>query len=226
MRKIALVALLSLPLIADFFPAAMQTSILSVDGKSVKLKQSFPLNGMSGVVVHNYSNKTEAVTSYVVQNNGTVSQLDKDIIPHEALPTINTSVQPNDKVIGGYLYQNVMVLAPDADTYARITEQYKKHWIHPDLYAVYLAKEGEDVPTRENLSDFAKKYEVGLVMIVRNGTAVLFDPVSQQLLNTSTTVSNLPQTGKFPFFTRLDAINEGWFSKKAEGNYYDLMEHL
>jgi len=226
MRRLALIALLSLPLLADFFPATVQTSVTGIEGESIKLKQPFPLKGMSGVVIHNYSNKAEAITSYIVQNNGTVKQLDKDVIHHDALPTINTSIQADDKVIGGYLYQNVMLLAPDAATYARVTSQYKKHWIHPDLYAVYLSKEGDDVPTRENLSDFARKYQVGLVMIVRKGSAVLLDPISQQILNATTSVSNLPQTGKFPFFTHFDTIDSGWFSKKTEGDYYQLMENM
>ena len=49
---------------------------------------------------------------------------DADILQHDELPTIKTTVAPNDKVIGGYLYNNVLLLAPDADTYAKIVSQH------------------------------------------------------------------------------------------------------
>lgn len=124
------------------------------------------------------------------------------------------------------MYQNVLLLAPDAETYARITKAYPKNWIHPDLYALFLSTEGESGPNRKNLSEFAKAYQVGLVFIVRNGKAVLLDPVSQKIINQKK-MENLPQKGKFPFFSRLEKIESGWFdTDKGEKDYYKAMEAL
>ncbi len=227
MHKIALIALLSLPMFAGFFPQTVQTSVKSVKGDSITLKKPFPVNGMSGVVIHNYGNDLTAITSRIAQTsaNTSVALVSKDILHHDELPTIKTPISVNDKVIGGYLYNNVLLLAPDADTYARITSEHTKKWIHPDLFALYLSTEGEEKPTRENLARFAKKYQVGLVYIVRKNSAVLLDPISAKIVSEQP-MADLPAKGSFPFYMRLKSPDSGWFGSDVKGNYYNTMKSL
>ena len=227
MHKIALIALLSLPLFAGFFPQTVHTSVKSVKGNTITLNKKFPINGMSGVVIHNYGNDLTAITSRIAQTSSdkSVALISTDILHHDELPTIKTPVSPKDKVIGGYLYNNVLLLAPDADTYAKITSSHHKKWIHPDLFALYLSVEGEDKPTRENLARFAKKYQVGLVYIVRKNSAVLLDPVSEKIVSQKF-MTNLPAKGAFPFYMRFKKRGSGWFGSDVEGNYYNTMESL
>ncbi|HIQ28412.1 MAG TPA: hypothetical protein EYH42_07915 [Sulfurovum sp.] len=226
MRQIALIIFISLPLFAGFFPPTVHTSISKVNDKSVSLKQSFPVNGMSGVVIHDYGNELKAITSRLVQHTSEDIQLIKsDIIHHDELPTINTNIKKGDKVIGGYLYENILLLAPDAQTYAKITSMHKKRWVHPDLFALFLSKEGDARPNKENLASFAKSYQVGLIYIVGKGTAKLLDPISGQYVGQKT-MGGLPSKGKSPFFMRFDKIDAGWFSEEITENYYKLMDTI
>jgi len=228
MRKIALLSLLSLPLLAGFFPSTVHTSIKSVEGKSIMMKSKFPINGMSGVVIHKYGNGLTAITSRIkqVSSDGTASLIDADIVHHDELPTINTAVAKGDKVVGGYLYSNVLLLAPDADTYAKIVKKNsKKKWIHPDLFALYLSVQGDDKPSKENLSHFAKKYQIGLVYIVRKDTAVLMDPISGQIVSQKS-ISNLPAQGQYPFYMRFDKLESGWFGSEVKGEYYNMVGNI
>ncbi len=229
MPKIALLFLLSLllssPLLAGFFPSSVHTSIKSVDHSSIKLSSAFPVNGMSGIVIHSYKNGSTAITSRIMQvsSDGATSLIDADIIPHDELPTIKTPVKVGDKVIGGYLYENVLLLVPDADTYARVRKLHNKRWIHPDLYALYLSVGGEGKPTRENLAHFAKKYQVGLVYIVRKNSAILLDPISGKIVGEKS-MSSLPKQGQFPFYMRFEKLESGWFGSEVKGNYYQVMD--
>ncbi|HSR73742.1 MAG TPA: plasminogen-binding N-terminal domain-containing protein [Sulfurovum sp.] len=227
MYKIALITLLSLPLCAGFFPQTVHTSIKSVKGNTVTLNSKFPVDGMSGVVIHHYANDLTAITSRITQTSadGSASLLNADILQHDELPTIKTAVAPGDKVIGGYMYNNVLLLAPDANTYAKITSLYDKKWIHPDLFALYLSVEGEEAPTKENLAQFAKKYQVGLIYIVQKSAAVLLDPISGKIL-AKQSISDLPKEGQFPFYMRFEALDTGWFGSDVKGNYYHTMESL
>ncbi|NOR55463.1 MAG: hypothetical protein GQ531_04590 [Sulfurovum sp.] len=231
MRKVALISLLSSlltgPLLAGFFPQTVHTSVRSVSGENIQLNRAFPITGMSGAVIHDYGNSLKAITSRIAQTsgNGASKLISEYIIEHEALPSIKTSVQKGDKVIGGYLYKNVLVLAPDADTYAKVTKSYSKTWIHPDLFALYLSVEGESKPTKENLSHFAKKYQVGLVYIVRKDAAVLLDPISGKII-AKKSVSNLPAKGQFPFYMHFEKLESGWFGGSASGNYYNMVGAL
>ena len=227
MRKIALISLLALPLFAGFFPSTVQTSISAVGEKSVSLSSALPVNGMSGVIIHNYGNELEAIISYLTQTSseGNAKLIETDVIHHDELPTIKTAVASGDKVIGGYLYNNVLLLAPDADTYAKITASYNKKWIHPDLYALFLSEEGEATPSKENLANFAKAYQVGLIYIVKNGSAVLLDPISGNIVGQKT-MTGLPAQAQYPFYMRFDEIQTGWFSKSGKGDYYKIMEKI
>ena len=229
MYKIALIALISVPLFAGFFPQTVHTSIKSVQGNTITLNSKFPLVGMSGAVINNYGHDLTAITSRLTQtsSNGQAQLLEAEVIDHEALPSIKTAVAPKDKVIGGYLYNNVLLFAPDADTYAKITASKQKKWIHPDLFAIYLSIVGDDIPTKENLASFSKKFQIGLIYIVRKDSAVLLDPISGQIVGQKS-MSGLPKEGQFPFYMRLNAIESGWFggSSSTSGNYYNTMQSL
>lgn len=226
MRKLAMMALFSLPLFAGFFPQTVHTSISKVTGNTVLLNSSFPVNGMSGIVVHNYGNNLEAITSRVIQKDaGKVSLLKGDIVHHDELPTIKTAIRSGDKVIGGYLYHNVLLLAPNADIYAKVSSQHNKNWVHPDLFALFLSKEGDTAPNKKNLTAFAKAYQVGLVYIIGKGTAKLLDPISGKIISQKS-IYNLPQQGEAPFFMRLNKLESGLFSSNNKKSYYKLMEML
>jgi hypothetical protein len=227
MRKIAFMVLAALPLFAGFFPPTVQTSISNVAGKNVSLRSALPVTGMSGIVIHNYGNNLQAITRTLMQTSpGKAKLLENDTIIHDELPTIKTAVRAGDKVIGGYLYNNVLLLAPDANTYARVTSSANKQWVHPDLYALFLSQEGEASPSRENLAVFAKKYQVGLIYIIKKNSAVLLDPISGQIVGKKS-VSGMPSKAQYPFYMRFDEIKTGWFSKGSKkGSYYNMVESL
>lgn len=223
MRKIALFALLlSLPLLAGFFPKTVHTSIKSIEGKNITLKSAFPIQGMSGVVIHNYGNDLTAITHRLAQTSskGDAKLLSADVLHHDELPTIKTAAVAGDKVVGGYLYENVLLLAPDADTYAKVTSQYKnKKWIHPDLFALYLAVHDDLLVTKGNLARFAKKFQVGLIYIVRKDSAILLDPISGKTI-AKKAMKGLPSEGRFPFYMRFEKLDTGWFGSDFKGDYY------
>ncbi len=227
MRIFYWVTLLVLPLTAGFFPQTVHTSVTAVSPDKVTLAHPFPVSGMSGVVIHHYGESLDAVTGYIMQpdNSPTAHMLGKGVIHHEQLPTIKTPITKGDKVIGGYLYNNVLLLAPDAESYHTITTQYARTWFHPDLFAAFLSREGEGVPTKENLEAFAKEYQVGLICIVQKDRSVLYDPISHKVV-ASKPFHYTPQKVHYPFFMRFDSIQTGLFSETGDGNYYKTMEQF
>ena len=227
MRIVAILALTLLPLFAGFFPKTTYTSIKEVSDKSVKLTSALPRNGMSGVVIHNYDHGLEAITSRLIQDKaGRVTLQEKEIIHHDKLPSIKTKVNPGDKVIGGYLYDNVLLLAPNKVTYDKITSMYNKKWVHPDLFALFLDKEGDNVPTHANLATFAKAYQVGLVLIIGSKKAKLLDTISGKIVGVQV-MKGLPKKGQAPFFSRLNKMEPASvFSRGLSLSYYELMDAI
>lgn len=226
MYKIIFLLLLSFPLFAGFFPQTVESSISTISGDKITLNNAFPVDGMSGIVIHNYGNDLSGITTYLAQTKGRNARLIvTDILPHKALPSIKTTLAKNDRVVGGYLYENVLLLAPDADTYAQISSDTSRKWIHPDLFAVYLSTEGEGEATRENLALFAKQNQIGLIYIVRRDSAVLLDPISGKIVGKKA-MSGLPKKAKFPFYMRFQELETGWFGSSVKGDFYQAMEAL
>lgn len=226
-HKLLLTLLFSLPIFADFFPKTVYTKVITTSTNKIQLQKPFPKKGMSGVIIHPYGKTVTAITHRIVQQNKNDALLLKtSLITHDKIPTINTTIKRGDKVIGGYLYKNVLLLAPDEKTYKHIINIHNKNWVHPDLFSVYLSGIGETEVTRENLHDFAKKYQVGLVYVIRKNSAILLDPLSQAIISKKT-MKHLPQNGSYPFYTRLDNLNTSWFNfSKKKRDYYLMMEQL
>jgi len=225
MSKILIGLLFSLPLFADLFPATTQSTISNANNNILQISPAFPANGMSGIIIHTYKDGASAATTAAVQNeNGILTIIDSPLMENGKLPQIATKAIVGDKVIGGYLYDNVLLLAPNQNTYNEITSKYKKNWINPDNYASFISQKRDGVPTKENLSSFAKSYQVGLIAIVKKDSIVIYDPLSQRIISKEPFATQA-QT-QTPFFSNFEKVRTGWFGSTVDENYYTLMEQI
>jgi hypothetical protein len=225
MRFFIIAVGLSIALMADFFPRTINTTVSGVNGDTVTLKSKLPI-GMSGIVIHGYGGDLKSITAIIKQTSANEAKIiGKGLVSHENLPAPKTKIKAGDKVIGGYLYDNVLVLAPNADVYNEVTSSYDKNWIHPDEFALFLSTIKEPTPTKENLKAFAKEYQAGLILIVKKESMVLYDPLSEKVVSKR---AYSPKTAyeQAPFYMRLKKIRTGLFGSEYEGNYYKLMENF
>jgi hypothetical protein len=225
MRFFIIAVGLSIALMADFFPRTINTTVSGVNGDTVTLKSKLPI-GMSGIVIHGYGGDLKSITAIIKQTSANEAKIiGKGLVAHENLPAPKTKIKAGDKVIGGYLYDNVLVLAPNADVYNEITSSYDKNWIHPDEFALFLSTIKEPTPTKENLKAFAKEYQAGLILIVKKESMVLYDPLSEKVISKKA-YSTKTAYEQAPFYMRLKKIRTGLFGSEYEGNYYKLMENF
>jgi hypothetical protein len=225
MRFFIIAVGLSIALMADFFPRTINTTVSGVNGETVTLKSKLPI-GMSGIVIHGYGGDLKSITAIIKQTSANEAKIiGKGLVAHENLPAPKTKIKAGDKVIGGYLYDNVLVLAPNADVYNEVTSSYDKNWIHPDEFALFLSTIKEPTPTKENLKAFAKEYQAGLILIVKKESMVLYDPLSEKVVS-KRAYSTKTAYEQAPFYMRLKKIRTGLFGSEYEGNYYKLMENF
>lgn len=207
-----------------FFPNQMETSIKKIINKdSVVLNKPFPKKGMSGIVVHKY--KDFQNISYSITQKEKISTLQKvDVFEHNSLPTSKIKVSIGDKVIGGYLYNRVLAIVPNASTYNKIVKEYsKKDWIHPDIFALFLSMQSEIKITKKNLKSFAKEYHIGLIYIALKNRAILVDAISGKQISQKKITLN-SQKADYPFYTRIKFLEAGWFESEIKGDYFKEME--
>ncbi len=225
MRFFIIAVGLSIALMADFFPRTINTTVSGVNGDTITLQSKLPI-GMSGIVIHGYGGDLKSITAIIKQTSENEAKIiGKGLVAHENLPAPKTKIKAGDKVIGGYLYDNVLVLAPNADVYNEVTSSYDKNWIHPDEFALFLSTIKEPTPTKENLKAFAKEYQAGLILIVKKESMVLYDPLSEKVVSKKA-FSAKTAYEQAPFYMRLKKIRTGLFGSEYEGNYYKLMENF
>jgi len=228
MKKFLLLLLATYTLMANNLPQTIKTTVTNVnDNGELQLATSVP-KGMSGIVVHNYGNGLSAITHSVISQGGSTTKvLPYTAISHDNIPTIKTAVQVNDKVILGNFYNNALLIAPNARTYANITKSLQKTWIHPDAYALELMNEGETKITLKTLHKFAKANQVGLVFIVTKNSLLILDPISKMLLEKQPFTGD-SEKAMSPFFARFDQMDTSIFglSKVDSTEYYQAVEGI
>lgn len=224
MKKMFIALLAIVPLFGGFFPPTVSSTITSVSGSSATLSKPFPVNGMSGIVIHNFGKGASAISSVAIQTSASnVKLIRDDLLGDDKLPRPRLLATPGDKVIGGYLYNNVLVIAPNAKTYTKVISSASKHWIHPDIFAAFLGREGDSTPNLSNLKKFAKEAQVGLVYIVKRDKAVLLDPISGAYVN-SMAFTPVGSEVKYPFYMRFKHFKSGLFG--GSGDYYNMVERI
>ena len=230
MRKIVLILVFTLLAISnDGFPKRVVTSIQSI-GKNgiVTLSGDIP-KGRSGIVVHNYGKGLSAITHTLItlpNNRASIAKYDMSIDSN--MPTVDTPIRVGDRVILGNLYSNVLLIAPDEQSYSKITKTFNKVWIHPDIYAFYLIKNGEDRVTIKNLKKFAIENDVGLVAIVARDGLRIFDPLSGHYLRKLPIDIDITKA-QSPFYARFEQIDTNIFSvasKKEFPKYYKGVDNI
>ena len=206
---------------SGFFPSEIHSSVIKVENSTITMSKPFPIKGMSGIVIHNFGKGLSSITSIIVNSNQNRAQIEKgDLLNHKGLPTPKNKAVAGDKVIGGYLYSNILIIAPNAQTYTKITHSSNKHWISPDLYAAFLSREGDKSINANNLKKFAIESQVGLIYIVKKDKAVLFDPISSKIVAQKSFKAVGKET-KYPFYTKFKKFYSGFLGSETDGNYYN-----
>ena len=228
MKKFLILLLTSYSLMANALPQSITTTIKSInpDGQ-ITLATSAP-KGMSGIVVHDYGNGLTAITNSVVTDkNGKATLLPYTAIPHENIPGIKTASKVNDKVILGNFYNNALLIAPNAKIYNSITKKFKKTWVHPDRFALDFMSNSQSAISFDNLEEFAKKNQVGLVLIVTKNSILTLDPISKKFIAKQAFTANNTKTMN-PFYARFEQIDTSafGFSKVIMTDYYKAINSL
>jgi len=178
-RVVFILVTLSYSLMGSFIPSKTYTTVTSVNGDTITMANSFAINGMSGLVLRHLSTGDYALV-YVKQTAQNKAEIiDKDPLGGKSLANIKPVPKVGDRVIGGFLYNKVMVLAPNRDTYINIQNRFGIKSINPDLFMSFLATKGSTTPSSREYKEFAKLTNVGLFIIFKNGFITLYDPISQ-----------------------------------------------
>lgn len=211
--------LLLMPLLLT--AALFKTAVISVDSKKV-ITEKVPFNiGATGFIVHAIDGEhitiTNKVTLIAHENNHSIFTEAPFIqIKQSYLPSFTYESERNDTLILGFGYDRAMLIAPNEKSYYTITEAIQGvTWVHPDLFATFLSRQGHPSPTDEDIKSFCQISEIGLLYIFVQGALNTLDCQSLHLLQLTAIAEreSTMHTSMRPFYSRIEEIDEAWFGK-------------
>jgi len=170
--------------------------------------------GQSAIIQHMYEdNKSLIVSSaYVIKSNSNSSTI--KFIPflglkQNALPTSNRKPQDGDIAIVNYLYNASLIIAPSQDAFTATRQKYtSNNFLHSDLFASYLKKEGIPFPSKEVIQDYALSQNLGTIFFIIGSNVYVVDTKTFAILEKDTISYNFVEDEKMPFYTRVEKIEK------------------
>lgn len=181
--------------------------------------------GESGIVTRVVNDNefiiANALVSEIKDGTAVVKISDFSQMSEKYLPKPHGKVAQGDKITFRILYDRALLIAPNQGTYQDISAKFEKvDFLHSDVLAMFLSKEGKNMPDSASLAQFCEKYDVGLVFIALRSRVEILNCASFKKLAISA-LRLKDRSVKKPFFTRLsdEAIDELFNAKKIE-NYF------
>lgn len=232
--RIWIILALSLTLHAfDYEP--ISTEIINVDSrnKTISFKSEHLQVGQSGIILAKKQNYKVIIANAQIQN------IQEDIaiaeyIPFESisqryLPTPRAEPLEGDKIIFGSFYDQSIAIAPDQETYNKIIALTSHtRFMHIDLFAAFLAKDGINDPQPKHFKAFCNIYSIGLIYILASNGINILDCQSFEILQTLDYPVPTLESTHAPFFSRIANIQTGSLASKMRSKksrqyfpYYD-----
>ena len=140
---------------------AYEITITNVNGNTAKVDKNVK-KGVSGVVLCPYENK-EIICARAISFGKTFKLKIYDNLKNRAFALPVVLPKSGDKIILAKDYNRIMIIAPNQISYLKLKEKYKNMTlISPDILAPFL----DDVPTKKEFINFAKKMDIGRYIFV------------------------------------------------------------
>ncbi|MBD3841404.1 MAG: plasminogen-binding N-terminal domain-containing protein [Campylobacterales bacterium] len=177
--------------------------------------------GESAIFVHTTQDNNQLIVSGATvvsasANNAVLKLNPINPIEQNAIPTTLYKPQVGDMVVVKHLYDTALIIAPNIEAKNYVKSLFpKKNFINEDFFASYLKIQENPIPTKEDITEFCKNNQIGLVFIVANKKAYALDAISFEVLDKEYLGIQSDEI-KVPFFTRIDEIETGLFDFGAD----------
>lgn len=172
--------------------------------------------GQSGIVLHKYENGKKLIVSSAYVTKSDAKQSSLKFIPflglkQNAIPTSSRKPQNGDQFILNYLYNESLLIAPNAESFRAVRKKFKNNnFPHSDLFATYLKVNYEPTPNKRDIQEYALSQDLRTIFFVIESYVYIVDTRTFAILGKKP-VSYIPGKPKMPFYTRIEKIESSIF---------------
>ncbi len=211
-QKIIFSLLLSVTfLLAQFNPSPYETTLQSVQNNKATIADNNIALGATGVVLHSFDNEHQTIISLATviakaDNKLTLKFTRYKNLHQSALPSYKIDPKKGDKVILNYLYNRVLPITPNKETYKRITATFVGYnIIHPDLFASKLYVDHQPRPEKSDFHKSCLQNSNNLLLFAIEDKGYFVDCQSFKILD-SINLSTQGDKASHPFYSRIPKI--------------------
>ncbi|TKX29096.1 exporting protein [Campylobacter sp. MIT 12-5580] len=215
----------------DFAP--LHSNIAKIEDNFIYINddENIILNANAVIIKHFKSVKSIIARASVVEKREGLAKLRLEAftnLEQKALPVLDVVPEVGDEVIVNFLYDRALLIAPDEENYAHITQSLRNfYFIHPDVFGAMMIKDFRLSPKQENFQAFCSNNALGLVIFALENELAFVDCASFTLLfkQDFTTHSLAPQK---PFYSRVSNYKKNFFNffEREVRDYYEYYTTL
>lgn len=232
LKKICVFCIFALNLWAfDFNP--IKTSVDEVGENAIFVKDNPQIQvGASAIIVKQIKNASSIISraSVVGRERGLI-KLDLKpftMLTQPALPELDVKVQAGDEVIVNFLYDRLLLIAPDEASYKAVERDLGELYImHPDILSAYMVREFKLSPKKEDFSIVCSNNALGIVAFVLESKVVFLDcqdftTLMEKPLNAQVVKPQLP------FYSNIRSYKKNFFNfaEKRVADYYEYYTQM
>jgi hypothetical protein len=192
---------------------ATEGAVIESDGAVITAAASNAKAGMSAIVIYSRGG-VEAIGAKcaTIDADGKAARLKCEpftLYDQDSVPTLTLTIKKGDKVIFSPLSRSAIAIAPNADRLIRAqSKRPNLRYVHPDLFAHELVKNGETRPSVKDFRAFCDRYLVGAIVFAFSDGDYLTDCQTFATLEISPDSAAANARQAFPFFNRLGIASE------------------
>ncbi len=211
-EKIIFSLLLSVTfLLAEFNPSPYEATLQSVQNNKATIADNNIALGATGIVIHNFDKEHQTIIALAtvtakVDNKLTLTFSKYKNLHQSALPSYKIDPEKGDKVVLNYLYNRLLPIVPNKETYKLVTNRFVGYnIIHPDLFASKLYVEHQPRPEKSDFRQSCLQNSNNLLLFAIEDKGYFVDCQSFKILD-SINLSTQGDKEAHPFYSRIPKI--------------------
>ncbi|TQR61088.1 plasminogen-binding N-terminal domain-containing protein [Campylobacter troglodytis] len=232
LKKLIFFALLCVSL-QGFEFKSLHFKIEDIKGKFIYIQDDERIKiGTSAAVLQSFKNTSSIISSAtVIQREDGLIKLELSpftILEQKALPLLDSKVQKGDEVIVNFLYDRILLIAPNEENYNSIREKFNQlYFVHPDLLGAYMIREFKLSPKQKDFKLFCASNAVGVLAFVLEDKISFLDCASFTVLFEEP-FNSLNLEAQKPFYSNVEGYKKNFFNFFEWGvkDYYEYYKKL
>ena len=191
----------------------VSSTILSLDDTLGKIEHVELQKFKSGVIVRDLGENSVILGIAVYIGDDTIDIQKYTNLSQDSFPKLTSKVEAGDKVVFDIYNSRAMIIAPNGKEYSDFEKNLEgKSFVHSDILASYINKEGTRVPKEKHFKKMCNGYSLGSIYFLIENKSYEVDCNSFHIVDERDIKETKIDDDMIPFYHRFEKLSKGLFN--------------